>query len=120
MLASDANHQPMATHGATDQHLVYRFVRKAVINVVPAQLLGSAHNWRVFFGTVQRYISSGRGRHFTLAEVMQSLKTSNCRWTQHLASLPLQTSLLARIVKWFFVQLIKPLIRQHFYVTGKH
>ena len=115
-MASDPAYCPKTS--PVEQGRVYQFVRSILTKVVSFRLLGSSHNWQIFLSNVRRYITAGRGRSFTLSDLMQSMKTNHCHWMRHLNSLPLQTSLLARLVKWLFASFIKLLIRQHFYVTG--
>ena len=93
------------------------FICAAVKSVVPIELLGGVHNRKVLLGNVERFIRAGKGTCFTLNDIMQSVQSSKCQWLRHLDSLPLQLSLLARLFKWIFLDWIKPLIRQHFYVT---
>jgi len=93
------------------------FIRAAVKTVIPIQLLGGVHNRNVLLRNVERFVCAGKGTSFTLNDIMQSVQSSKCRWLRHLNSLPLQVSLLARLFKWLFLDWIKPLIRQHFYVT---
>ena len=113
LLKTDSAKERLAVR--TDR--VNLFICVAIKTVIPVQLLGGMHNRKVLLRNVERFIRAGKGTLFTLNDIMQSVKSSKCRWLDRLDSLPLQVSLLARLFKWLFLDWIKPLIRQHFYVT---
>ncbi|XP_032779409.2 telomerase reverse transcriptase [Daphnia magna] len=100
-----------------DASRVYQFIRCIVKKVVPIELLGDQTNQQVFLSNVRRFIEAGRGTSFTLNDLIQSMRTSKCRWFSHLPSLAVKISLLARLIVWLFMGFVKPLIRQHFYAT---
>ena len=97
--------------------LVYRFIKCVVKKVVPVQLLGDIKNQRIFLSNVRRFVQAGRGTAFTLNDFIESMRTSKCLWLIHSPSLPVQISLMARLITWLFMDFVKPLIRQHFYAT---
>ena len=84
---------------------------------MPIELLGGKTNQQIFLSNVRRFVEAGRGTSFTLNDLIQSMQTSKCRWFSHFPSLPVQISLIARLITWLFVGFVKPLIRQHFYET---
>jgi hypothetical protein len=96
---------------------VYLFIRCVIKQVVPIELLGGKTNQQIFLSNVRRFVEAGRGTSFTLNDLIQSMQTSKCRWFSHFPSLPVQISLIARLITWLFVGFVKPLIRQHFYET---
>ncbi len=79
---------------------IRKFVKHAIKSVVPVKLLGGSANQLIFISNACSFIAAGRGTSFTLNDFMQSMKTGKCQWLKHLDSLPLQVSLLARVVKW--------------------
>jgi telomerase reverse transcriptase len=100
-----------------DAGRVYLFIRCVIKKVVPIELLGGQTNQQIFLSNVRRFVEAGRGTSFTLNDLIQSMQTSKCHWFSHFSSLPVQISLLARLITWLFVGFVKPLIRQHFYAT---
>ena len=114
MLSSDPYD---AQKSSVDADRVHQFIKCVVKKVVPLDLLGGSANQKMFLSTIGRFVRAGRGTAFTLNDLIQSMRTSRCRWLSHLSSLPVQISLLARLITWLFLDFIKPLIRQHFYAT---
>lgn len=100
-----------------DASRVYQFIRCIIKKVVPIELLGDQTNQQMFLSNVRRFIEAGKGTSFTLNDLIQSMRTSKCRWFSHLPSLAVKISLLTRLIVWLFVGFVKPLIRQHFYAT---
>lgn len=113
MLSSDYDSQK----ASVDPDRVYQFIKCVVKKVVPVALLGGQSNQQIFLSNVRRFVQAGRGTAFTLSDLIQSMRTGQCRWLSHLPSLPVQISLLARLITWLFLDFVKPLIRQHFYAT---
>ena len=100
-----------------DVGLVFQFIKCVVKKVVPVELLGNEENRRIFLSNIRCFVEAGRGTAFTLNNFVESMQTSKCGWLFHFPSLPVQISLMARLIKWLFMNFIKPLIRQHFYAT---
>ena len=98
ILDSASEYDPLKS--CVDVDRVVQFVRRAVKSVIPLELLGGRENLLVFLSNVRSFIQAGRKTCFTLNGLMQSMKTNRCNWLAHLESLPLQVSLLARLVKW--------------------
>ena len=111
----DSNYDPKKAK--VEVGLVYQFIKCVVKKVVPVGLLGNEENQRIFLSNIRRFVEAGRGTAFTLIEFVQFMRTRKCVWIIHFSSFNLQISLLARVIKWLFMNFIKPLIRQHLYAT---
>ncbi|XP_050262152.1 telomerase reverse transcriptase-like isoform X1 [Quercus robur] len=126
---------------------VESFIWAVIRSVVPRELLGSCHNWRMFRRNIAKFIKLRRFEKFSLKQCMHKLKASSflflsteqfscCLSNQVLkcttgesidmhkgsrildnATHVLRHKLLESWIFWLFSSLVVPLVQANFYVT---
>lgn len=107
---------------------VSNFLRAVARRVVPSQLLGSRHNWRLFSRNLGRLVLALPVRDTPLlaAHMVRGLKTSHCGWLQSsrarvsAAAHRKRQACLRGVVRWVTTRLLLPLMRRmlHWHVRA--
>lgn len=100
---------------------VFLFCRAAIQKVVPAEFIGSTHNWDLLFKCVEKFINLRRYEDLRVSYLVDGMsfpevwnkKSGNSGQAHFFKCKELQLE----FVYWLFENYLGPLLRSHFYVT---
>ena len=99
---------------------VAAFVWQVLTALLPGALLGSKHNWSIFYDLVRFFILRGKHETLRVCDIVKGLRLGDLPWCaargspqQHGS----QRDLLAILLNWMIEEVVIPLVKCHFYVT---
>ncbi|KAK3592766.1 hypothetical protein CHS0354_003201 [Potamilus streckersoni] len=101
----------------THHRQVYLFLRSVILRVVPEELFGSSHNKNIFLKNCKRQISAGKFEKVCLGQLVQKMKTSDCKWLNALCSNFQRLHMLAKLLFWLMGILVFHTLKTFFYIT---
>lgn len=122
------NAAPLATllGSHSSFHNVTRFLHACLDRLLPLALLGDAHNRRVFYAHLAKFVRMRRFEKLSTRELTDGLSTDAFRYLSasddaHDPQMLLRRQYtVARLVRWLVDHVVVPIVAGSFYVTESH